>query len=85
MTTRNGDMPATPLQDEGIPSLFQAAVDKEGLCIGLTKREQFAMAAMQGLLASLGQHDVTAASELASDSVLFADALLSELDKDGGE
>lgn len=83
--TRNGDMPATPLQNEGWPSLFSAVVDQEGLCTGLTKREQFAMAAMQGLLSSFGQHDVTDYGEIASDSVMAADTLLAELDKARGE
>lgn len=46
---------------------------------GLTKREYFAAKAMQGLLASLGQHDVTDYYELASDAVLAADALIHKL------
>lgn len=50
----------------------------------LTKREQFAMAAMQCLAAN---NDGRARNPIlvAHDSVLFADALLAELDKDGGE
>lgn len=48
---------------------------------GLTKREYFAGLALQGLLASLGQHDVTHYDELASDAVMAADALLTELKK----
>jgi hypothetical protein len=48
---------------------------------GLTKREYLAGLAMQGLLASIGQHDVTDYNELASDASMAADALLKELEK----
>lgn len=54
---------------------------------GLTKREQFAMAAMQGLLAGVhGDSDLydTAPEwvrSIAEASVEFSDALLAELDK----
>jgi len=46
----------------------------------LTKREYFAAMAMQGLLASWGEHDVTDFAEIASDSVKAADSLLAALD-----
>lgn len=46
---------------------------------GLTKREHFAGLTMLGLLASIGQHDVSEFSELASDAVLAADALIAKL------
>lgn len=48
---------------------------------GLTKRELFAAMAMQGLLASWGNHDVTDSGDLASDAVRAADALIAELSK----
>lgn len=48
----------------------------------LTKREQFAMAAFQGLLASWGQHDVTDYKEIAEDAVNAADTLIRELNDD---
>ena len=46
---------------------------------GLTKREQFAMAAMQGLRACTD--GVYIAEDLARHSVEYADALLAELEK----
>lgn len=46
---------------------------------GFTKREIIAAMAMQGLLASWGEHDVTDFWDIASDSVKAADALLSAL------
>jgi len=47
---------------------------------GMTKREAFAMAAMQGLLSSWGEHDVSSFFEIASDSLNAADALLQALE-----
>lgn len=47
---------------------------------GLTKRERFAMAALQGLLANPGPH-----IGIASIAVQYADRLLEELDKEAGE
>ena len=44
---------------------------------GMTKREAFAMAAMQGLLAEGLMMD----TEIAKDSLMIADALLAELEK----
>jgi len=45
-------------------------------CSGLTKREMFAMAAMQGILANSSN----SMSYAARDAVLMADELLSELE-----
>ena len=73
---RNADMPAMPL------SLNPGEFAADGMNVdGLTKREYFAAMAMQGLIASWGQHDVTDFGEIASDAVLAADALLAELEK----
>src|SRR5690554_5065065 len=59
---------------------------------GLTKREQFAMAAMQGLTSSPLETDKLshAANKsmkmfVVEQAVVIADALLAKLDKDGGE
>lgn len=58
---------------------------------GLTKREQFAMAAMQGMLAHATRYKPReGASEnwheaISEESVQLAGALLAELDKAGGE
>lgn len=52
---------------------------------GLTKREMFAIHAMQGLLASSsdnnGQWTHTGPNDMAREAVEFADALLKELEK----
>lgn len=76
MKTRNGDIPAMPILVEGFGRFEPVAYT------GLTKREQFAMAAMQGFAANGGY---AAPSDAAHDAVKWADALLAELDKDGGE
>jgi hypothetical protein len=81
MTTR-GEEPAFPQLDiescerDGHGDLIDPFVTSAG---GLSKRELFAGMAMQGLLAS-GPHDCEAAG-IAHDAVLFADALLAELEK----
>jgi predicted DNA-binding WGR domain protein len=49
---------------------------------GLTKREYFAACAMQGILASWGQHDVTAFEDIAADAVLAAEKLMEALNID---
>ena len=76
---KNGDMPVTPVV--GSNGRIQAFTDDEGfsaMATGLTKREAFAMAAMQGLAA--GDTDNRATHEdLAIGSVIMADALLKEL------
>ena len=80
MKPNNGDLPAMPIKyidDYGDSNVFR----------GLSKREQFAMSAMQGLLS--GQNGDADLYESAPDwvrnvseaSVEFADALLAELEK----
>ena len=75
----NADRPAKPFQEVtgmvgGIPTGYKNHT-------GLTKREQFAMAAMQGLCANsiAGTHHI--AKRLVVEAVEMADALLAELDK----
>ena len=72
---KNGDMPAMPIIDaEGRCSLF----GNENLSAsGLTKREMFAMAAMQGILSNPRY----TYEQLARHAVNYADALLAELEK----
>lgn len=77
MKYTNGDMPAMPL-----PS--------ENLAHGLSKRELFAMAAMQGLTSSpLETEKLSHAANkslkvfVVEQAVVIADALLAELDKEG--
>ena len=69
MTARNdGQLPAYPTSVE--------------LYGGLTRREAFAMAAMQGMLAAGGSWpDARDCAEIARRSVVQADALLAELSK----
>lgn len=76
MTTKNGDLPAMPT------TMFQQVGDiaecrSTG---GLTKREQFAMAAMQGIL----NNGVYTFADCAVDAVQYADALLAELERTNG-
>ena len=78
---KNADMPAMPVFDSsGCPSLYG---DDGVEAKGLTKREMMAMHAMTGLLSGGKQYDnrySSRASQLVEDSVLYADALLAELE-----
>lgn len=73
----NADKPAYPLLDKLVTEGVDLGLElKEP---GLTKREMFAMAAMQGILSHREKYlDCPTA---ASYSVKFADALLEELEK----
>lgn len=82
MNIKNGDLPAMPIYlTETMVAAMEngagAAVDRIS---GLTKREQFAMAAMQGMLANGSgyNHD---ADLLAQYAISNADALLAELER----
>ena len=68
---KNADMPAMP--QTWIPELGNRPPESAQ---GLTKREHFAAMAMQGLLASHGARDATAAF-----AVCQADALLEMLER----
>ena len=72
MDFNNGESPATPFVDDCI------STHNQEIFYGLTKREAFAMAAMQGLISFNGcmDTDITA-----KRCVRMADALLKELDK----
>ena len=72
---KNGDMPAMPIEINGFGQYAPEVYS------GLTKREMFAMAAMQGILSSLTDDSDMSPSELARCSVRNADALLAELEK----
>lgn len=72
----NADEPAYPTIIERDHPMGPIAVK----CGGLTKREAFAMAAMQGLLAY--GIDTGNYAQLASDAIKHADALLAELAKE---
>jgi len=71
----NGDSPATAVE---FRSPNMSGGEDIGQWRGLTKREAFAMAAMQGILSS----NVSGTTEeFVSHSVVMADALLKELSK----
>ena len=67
---KNADLPAMPL-----PLGSETVVGQQGL----TKREMFAMSAMQGLCAHSGDYHTF--EDLISDAVNYADALLEKLEQ----
>ena len=80
----NADMPAMPIEINGFGQYAPAAYT------GLTKREQFAAMAMQGMLSSMYASDFGSEINdksydmphgLANNAVRYADALLQELEK----
>ncbi len=75
MTINNGDLPAMPITGEPYPT---GAIPKNS-CEGLTKREMFAMAAMQGVLANTTM--TPDLKRMAERAVFMADALLAELER----
>lgn len=80
----NGDMPAQALSGDTY-SDFTHYLNTKGAsynpeCQGLTKREEFAMAAMQGLLVNMGRNEFNDVIEVASEAVDAADALLLALE-----
>lgn len=80
----NGDQSAYPITAEDERNTGDGGWGSAGL----TKREAFAVAAMQGMLASNFDQSFQPAitlpyAELANQSVNYADALLSELAKEG--
>jgi hypothetical protein len=77
---KNGDMPANPLRGANNCIFDRADVDFfDRITIGLTKREAFAMAAMQGLIANSALRGST--EECSKSAVDYADSLLKELAK----
>lgn len=86
---RNADMPAMPqsAKEDGYGCNYGDGINQ--VPTGLTKREMFAMHAMQGLLSSnvtfassaTYNHRSQAKDQLAKDAVFYADALLAELEK----
>lgn len=76
----NADMPASPVTDSRGPFMQQGKPS-----IGLTKRERFAMAAMQGLLSAVDSEGTWTGLDCADQAVKEADALLSALQGDKDE
>ena len=69
----NADMPAMPIELNGFRKCAQESYT------GLTKREMFAMAAMQGICAN--SSDRYTYEQLAGHAVAHADALLKQLEQ----
>lgn len=79
MTIKNGDLPAMPITtDEAICQMTGTTKPEFS---GLTKREQFAAMAMQGLLSNSFQGPHRDYKPLAIESITYADALLAELER----
>jgi len=83
MKNTNGNFPAMPLQ---ITDTLVAAMDKGEMkaverISGLTKREIFAMAAMQGLLVNIGRNGLDSIKQVAEHASAAADELLAELER----
>ena len=80
---RNADMPANSNSLEISERYEEGYYDQ--VALGLTKREAFAMAAMQGMLSNssiLDNTDEDAVSYVTEGAVKMADALLKELDNE---
>jgi hypothetical protein len=75
MKNTNGNLPAMPIELSGFG---QFAPESH---TGLTKREQFAMAAMQGLLVNMGRNGLDSVKQVAEHASAAADALLAELER----
>ena len=53
--------------------------DRDGFSKGMTKRERFTMAAMQGLLSN-SAYDEYGATQLSKEAISYADSQLKELE-----
>ena len=86
---RNADMPAMPTKDIDLSIERNDGLDESGryaISRGLTKREMFAMNAMQGFLSDADYADLYETApewreNITKASVEFADRLLKELEK----
>jgi hypothetical protein len=83
----NADQPAYPVEVYGDGTGIQTG-EMSGMATGLSKREMFAMAAMQGLLSNPVYHNpelrhkMVTVPALAETAIVYADELLKQLDKD---
>ena len=77
---KNADTPANPTHYSNFTNAHGGSDEFYSNNEGLTKREAFAMAAMQGLIAS-DVENVYTTTDIAEISVTQADALLKELAK----
>lgn len=74
---KNAELPAMPCEWKDFDSQ-RIQVVRESYS-GLTKREMFAIHAMQGLCTHSGDYHLP--EHLARDAVMYADAVLAELEK----
>lgn len=89
MTVKNADMPAMPqsfamTEQEWGTTVSHMGNDELPMNIGLTKREMFAMHAMQAILANGASEEIGYTDwgvNLAKHAITAADALLEELSK----
>lgn len=85
MSIKNGDLPAMPVynpQGEVVSEFdLEDMKNNFNVSFGLSKREQFAMAAMQGLLVNMGRNGIDSVKQVAEHASCAADALLAELEK----
>jgi hypothetical protein len=72
---KNGDLPAMPIELNGFGLYAPESY------LGLTKREMFAMAAMQGILSNGVDYTMYGDQDICKDAVIHADNLLAELEK----
>jgi hypothetical protein len=78
MTIKNGDLPAMPITvTDAYCNFVNKVGDAAKNASGLTKREQFAAMAMQGLMTRDGINS----ERLARIAITAADALLAELER----
>lgn len=75
MTIKNGDLPAMPIELSGFGQFAPEAH------AGLTKREQFAAMAMQGLISSGMDWTLFDHRDVSEQAVIMADSLLKELER----
>lgn len=80
MTIKNGDLLAMPIKGNCVDA-SGAFCGEVIMSKGLTKREQFAMAAMQGLLVNMGRNGLDSVKQVSDIAVAAADALLTELER----
>lgn len=76
---KNGDNPAFPYASQD--AFVRGGMAKAGISLaGLTKREAFAMAAMQGILANPSWNDGGNPKHVAGSAIVFAEELLKQLE-----
>lgn len=82
MSIKNGDLPAMPaITLSEVESNGGLKYELKTECVGLTKREQFAMAMAQGLVSSGMDWTLYDHRDVSEQAIIMADALLAELER----